>query len=130
MRISAGVQTCALPISVQTTYTGAAASVVETRITQVLEERLAGIAGIKTITSESEDGESRINIEFSPTRDVDSAANDVRDRVSGAVGDLPEEALAPEIRKVDADRSEAHTSELPSLMRLTSSLLCLKQTQT
>src|SRR3546814_624044 len=90
-------------VSVQTTYTGAAASVVETRITQVLEERLAGIAGIQTITSESEDGESSINIEFSPTRDVDSAANDVRDRVSGAVDDLPEEALAPEIRKVDAD---------------------------
>src|SRR3546814_10927740 len=42
-------------------------------------------------------------MEFSPTRDVDSAANDVRDRVSGAVDDLPEEALAPEIRKVDAD---------------------------
>src|SRR3546814_513596 len=89
--------------SVQTTCTGAAASVVETRITQVPEERLAGIAGIQTITSESEDGESSINIEFSPTRDVDSAANDVRDRVSGAVDDLPEEALAPEIRKVDAD---------------------------
>src|SRR3546814_1158364 len=68
-----------------------------------LEERLAGIAGIQTITSESEDGESSINIEFSPTRDVDSAANDVRDRVSGAVDDLPVEALAPEIRKVDAD---------------------------
>src|SRR3546814_19027014 len=88
-------------VSVQTTYTGAAASVVETRITQVLEERLAGIAGIQTITSESEDGESSINIEFSPTRDVDSAANDVRDRVSGAVDALPEEALAPAIRQVD-----------------------------
>src|SRR3546814_20010256 len=59
--------------------------------------------GIQTITSESEDGESSINIEFSPTRDVDSAANDVRDRVSGAVDDLPEEALAPELRTVDAD---------------------------
>src|SRR3546814_5457554 len=86
-------------VSVQTTYTGAAASVVETRITQVLEERLAGIAGIQTITSESEDGESSINIEFSPTRDVDSAAN----------------------------RSEEHTSELQSLMRISYAVFCLKK---
>src|SRR3546814_4706141 len=89
--------------------------------------------GIQTITSESEDGESSINIEFSPTRDVDSAANDVRDRVSGAVDDLPEEALAPEIRKVDADarpimfRSEEHTSELQSLMRISYAVFCLKK---
>src|SRR3546814_15155600 len=55
-------------VSVQTTYTGAAASVVETRITQVPEERLAGIAGIQTITSESEDGESSTNTAFSTTR--------------------------------------------------------------
>jgi multidrug efflux pump len=90
-------------VSVETTYTGAAASVVENRITQLLEDSIAGVQGIQTITSTSQDGRSDINIEFSPSRDIDSAANDVRDRVSAAVEDLPEDALAPEIRKVDAD---------------------------
>lgn len=90
-------------VSVETVYTGAAASVVETRITQVLEEQLAGIEGILAITSRSRDGQSDITIEFTPGRDIDSAANDVRDRVSAAIEDLPEEALAPEVRKADAD---------------------------
>ena len=90
-------------ISVQTTYTGAAASVVESRITQVLEEQLAGIEGILAISSRSRDGESEITVEFTPGRDIESAANDVRDRVASAVEDLPEEALAPEVRKTDAD---------------------------
>ncbi|SFS12076.1 efflux RND transporter permease subunit [Sphingomonas jatrophae] len=90
-------------VSVETTYTGAAANVVESRVTQIIEERLAGIEGIETITSRSRDGVSSISIEFSPNRDVDSAANDVRDRVGAVAEDLPEEVLAPEIRKVDAD---------------------------
>ena len=92
-------------VSVGTNYTGAAASVVETRVTQVLENALAGIEGIQTITSRSRDGSSDITIEFAPGRSVDSAANDVRDRVSGAADDLPEEAMAPDVRKVDADAS-------------------------
>src|SRR3954465_6211066 len=74
-------------VSVQTTYTGAAANVVESRVTQLIEERLAGVGGIETIPSRSRDGESTISIEFSPTRDVDSAANDVRDRVGGVAED-------------------------------------------
>jgi multidrug efflux pump len=90
-------------VSVETTYTGAAASVVETRITQILEDAIAGVQGIQTITSTSEDGRSAISIEFDPSRDIDTAANDVRDRVGSAVQDLPEDALAPQIRKVDAD---------------------------
>ena len=92
-------------VSVETVYTGAAASVVESRITQVLEERLSGVEGLQTITSRSRDGQSDISIEFAPGRTVDDAANDVRDRIGGAAGDLPEEALAPEVRKVDADSS-------------------------
>ena len=92
-------------VSVQTTYTGAAANVVETRITQVLENALAGIEGIETISSRSRDGQSEVTIEFAPGRTVDAAANDVRDRVGGVGEDLPEEALAPEVRKVDADAS-------------------------
>ena len=90
-------------VSVQTEYTGASAAVVESRITQPLEDRLAGVEGIETITSRSQDGRSAISIEFRPGRDVDAAANDVRDRVSGAIGDLPDDALPPEVRKVDAD---------------------------
>src|SRR5918999_858647 len=92
-------------VSVETRYIGAAANVVETRVTQVLEEALAGVEGLQTITSRSRDGQSDISIEFAAGRDVDSAANDVRDRVGGAAEDLPDEALAPEVRKVDADAS-------------------------
>jgi multidrug efflux pump len=90
-------------VSVQTTYTGAAANVVESRITQPLEDVLSGIEGIQTISSRSRDGASEITIEFAPGSDVNVAANDVRDRVGGAANDLPEEALAPQVRKVDAD---------------------------
>ena len=90
-------------VSVSTTYTGASAQVVENRITQPLEDRLSGIDGIETLSSRSSDGRSDITIEFQPGRNVDSAANDVRDRVGGAASVLPEDALAPEVRKVDAD---------------------------
>ncbi len=92
-------------VSVTTTYTGAAASVVEARVTQVLEAALAGIEGIQTITSRSRDGRSDITIEFSPGRDIDSASNDVRDRVGASTDDLPDEIQPPEVRKVDADAS-------------------------
>jgi multidrug efflux pump len=92
-------------VSVDTRYIGAAANVVETRVTQVLEEALAGVEGLQTITSRSRDGQSDISIEFTPGRDIDDAANDVRDRVGSAIEDLPDEVLPPEVRKVDADAS-------------------------
>jgi multidrug efflux pump len=92
-------------VSVETAYTGAAASVIEARITQPIEEALSGIEGIETITSRSRDGVSDVSIEFRPGRDIDSAANDVRDRIGSVAEDLPEEAIAPEVRKVDADSS-------------------------
>ncbi|MBX3566291.1 MAG: efflux RND transporter permease subunit [Sphingomonas sp.] len=92
-------------VSVQTIYTGAAASVIEARITQVLEEQLSGVEGLQTITSRSRDGTSDISVEFRPGRNIDVAANDVRDRVAAAANDLPEDALAPQVRKVDADAS-------------------------
>ncbi|WP_106640189.1 efflux RND transporter permease subunit [Allosphingosinicella vermicomposti] len=92
-------------VSVQTIYTGAAASVVESRVTQVLEERLSGVEGLQTISSRSQDGRSDITIEFAPGSSVDTAANDVRDRVGGAADDLPDEVRPPEVRKVDADAS-------------------------
>ena len=89
-------------VSITTDYRGAAAAVIETRITEPIEERIAGIEGISYIESSSEDGRSRITIEFNPGRDVDAAANDIRDRVSGIVDDLPVEADPPDIRKEDS----------------------------
>ena len=90
-------------VSVETRYIGAAASVVETRVTQVLEEQLSGLEGLQTITSRSQDGQSNITIEFTAGRNIDSAANDVRDRVGAAAGNLPSEVEPPVVRKVDAD---------------------------
>ncbi|NWF38695.1 efflux RND transporter permease subunit [Mariprofundus sp. NF] len=90
-------------VSITTSYLGAAANVVETRITEVIEGRIAGIEGIRSITSKSRDGRSDISIRFSINRDIDAAANDIRDRVSRIMDDLPDGANAPEIRKTDAD---------------------------
>jgi multidrug efflux pump len=92
-------------VSVQTQYIGAAASVVETRVTQVLEDQLSGVEGLQTITSRSQDGQSSITIEFYPGRSIESAANDVRDRVGAAGGSLPDDVRPPQVRKVDADAS-------------------------
>lgn len=89
-------------VSIDTRYPGASASVVETRITQVLEDRIAGVEGIELITSSSEDGRSRINIEFRLDMDIDAAANDIRDRISGALRNLPDEADPPEVQKADS----------------------------
>jgi len=91
-------------VSVDTLYPGAAANVVETRITELIEERIAGVEGIETIESVSEDGASRITVTFITDRDVDAAANDIRDRVSGILDDLPTEAEPPEISKVDSNQ--------------------------
>ncbi len=89
-------------VSVDTSYTGASANVVETRITEVIEDRISGVEGIKFISSTSSDGRSRINIEFDVGRDIEAAANDVRDRVSGIADNLPEEADPPDIQKADS----------------------------
>jgi multidrug efflux pump len=90
-------------VSIDTTYVGASANVVETRITELIEERISGVEGMKSIESTSEDGRSRITVEFDIRRNVDDAANDIRDRVSGVLDDLPEEADPPDIQKTDAD---------------------------
>src|SRR5690606_11606830 len=79
-------------VSINTTYPGAAATVVETRITQLIEDRIAGVEGINFISSSSQDGRSRISVEFTTGRDIDNAANDIRDRVSGLIDNLPDEA--------------------------------------
>src|SRR5690606_9764555 len=90
-------------VTVSTTYTGANADVIETQITEPLEESINGIEGIKTLTSVSRDGRSTITVEFDLSSDLDNAANDVRDKVSQAVRDLPEDADPPVVSKADAD---------------------------
>ena len=93
-------------VSVQTDYLGASAQVVETRITQILEDSIAGIEGIRTISSSSSDGRSDVTIEFDLARDIDAAANDVRDRVSRVLDRLPEETDPPQIAKADANTQQ------------------------
>ncbi len=90
-------------VGVRTNYGGANANVVETRVTQIVENAIAGVEGIKTIESTSRDGRSDITIEFELDRDIDSAANDVRDRVSRVLNNLPEEVDPPEVSKADSD---------------------------
>ena len=89
-------------VSIETDYPGASAGVVETQITRLIEERIAGIEGIRFIESASEDGRSRVTVEFTSSRDVDAAANDIRDRVAGVLDEFPDEADPPEIQKVDS----------------------------
>ncbi|MBT8069274.1 MAG: efflux RND transporter permease subunit [Gammaproteobacteria bacterium] len=88
-------------VSIDTRYRGASAEVVETKVTQVIEDRVAGIEGIVKLTSSSRDERSDIRIEFDLDRDVDAAANDIRDRVSRVLDQLPTEADPPEIAKAD-----------------------------
>ena len=90
-------------IQIVTTYRGASAPVVDNQITEILEGAVAGIEGIKNIQSQSRDERSQITLEFRLTRDVDSAANDVRDRVARALARLPEQADTPIVQKVDGD---------------------------
>ena len=89
-------------VSIETNYLGAGAAIVENKITQVIEDRIAGLEGIETMRSNSRDGHSAISVEFSADRDVDGAANDIRDRVGRVVDELPEEADPPEIQKAEA----------------------------
>ncbi len=90
-------------VSVQTEYPGASAAVVESRITQVIEDAVAGIEGVNLIESSSRNGRGDVSLEFTLDRDIESAANDVRDAVSRVVDRLPDEAGAPQVAKVSAD---------------------------
>ncbi len=90
-------------VSVTTLYRGASPNVVETEITDVLEEQFSTIESVKTITSSSREQGSVITIEFELHRDVDESANDVRDRVSRIRGQLPREAEDPIVAKVDVN---------------------------
>ena len=92
-------------ITVSTMYTGANADVIESQITEPLEESINGIAGIRSLTSVSRDGRSTITVEFDIDVNLETAANDVRDKVSRAVRNLPPDVEPPIVSKADADAS-------------------------
>jgi len=110
-------------VSITTTYNGASAAVIETKITQVIEDSIAGIEGVLKIESDSQDERSQVRIEFDISRDIDAAANDVRDRVSRVLGGLPNEADPPQIVKADANADAVvnlgFSSESMSMLELT-----------
>src|SRR5512140_28752 len=91
-------------ISVRTSYVGANASVIESQITEPLEKALNGIPGVRNISSSSSQGASSITVEFNLDADLEAAANDVRDKVSGATRALPQDIDAPPVvTKADAN---------------------------
>jgi len=90
-------------ITVTTNYIGANSDVIESQITEPLEESINGIAGIRSITSVSSDGRSNITVEFELGVDMEAAANDVRDRVSRAIRNIPPDTDPPIVTKSDAD---------------------------
>lgn len=90
-------------VSVSTSYPGASAEIVEVQITQLIEDQINGVEGVTSISSSSSDGSSRVSVEFAVGRDIDQAANDIRDKVSRITRRLPEGVDPPEIAKADAD---------------------------
>ncbi|MBK7141436.1 MAG: efflux RND transporter permease subunit [bacterium] len=116
-------------VTVTTNYTGANADVIESQITEPLETSINGIAGIRSLTSASRDGRSSITVEFNLNADLEAAANDVRDRVSRATGQLPADADPPIVSKADADASpivflslKSDTRDLLSLSEIANNL--------
>lgn len=92
-------------VSVSVTYRGASAEIVETKIIQIIEEQISGIEGVKSLSASARDGSGSVTIEFEKSRDIDAAANDVREQVSRAASRLPPDAEAPVIQKADSNSS-------------------------
>lgn len=90
-------------VTVSTSYIGANADVIESQITEPLEDAINGIAGIRTLTSVSREGRSSITVEFELGVNIEAAANDVRDKVSGSLFNLPRDVDPPVVEKADAD---------------------------
>ena len=109
-------------ISVSCSYAGANADVIENQITEPLEQNINGIPGIRSLTSVSQQGSSRITVEFELSVDLETAANDVRDKVSRAQRYLPRDCDPPTVSKADADATPilmvAIQSEKRSLLEL------------
>ncbi len=110
-------------VSITTAYRGASAAIIETKITQIIEDSVAGIEGILKIESDSEDERSQVRIEFDVNRDVDAAANDVRDRIARVIRGLPPEADPPQVVKADANADSvvtlAFSSDTVPMLELT-----------
>lgn len=105
-------------ISVSTSYAGANSDIIESQITEPLEKAINGIAGVKNITSSSSQGRSNINVEFELGIDLETAANDVRDKVSRAVRQLPQDIDAPPVvSKADASAQPIIAMTVQSLTR-------------
>jgi len=104
-------------ISVRCSFPGANADVIETQITEPLEAAVNGIPGIRSISSTSRDGSSNITIEFDLESDLETAANDVRDKVSGAMRRLPQDVDPPVVEKSDADAQPIYSVTLQSETR-------------
>ncbi|HKY69795.1 MAG TPA: efflux RND transporter permease subunit [Gammaproteobacteria bacterium] len=90
-------------VSVSTYYSGASAEIVESQITHPLEETLSSLEGLDFVTSVSQDEKSEITLTFKPTRNIENATNDIRDKISQVSGFLPEDVNAPIIQKNEAD---------------------------
>ena len=90
-------------ITIDTIYPGASSSIIETKITEIIEAQISGIDGIESISSVSRDGRSKVTIEFIADKNIDEAANDVRDSVSRILENLPKDSNPPEISKIDSD---------------------------
>lgn len=105
-------------VSVRTNYAGANADIIESQITEPLEKAINSIDGIKNISSSSNQGSSRITVEFELEKDLEEAANDVRDKVSQAVRNLPQDIDAPPVvSKADADSDPIIVLTIESLAR-------------
>jgi multidrug efflux pump len=105
-------------ISVRTSYAGANSDIIESQITEPLEKAINSIDGIRNITSSSNQGSSNITIEFNLEKDLEEAANDVRDKVSQAIRSLPQDIDAPPVvSKADADSEPIITMTVQSASR-------------
>jgi multidrug efflux pump len=117
-------------ISVGVGLRGASADVVQSQVTEPLEDAINGIAGIRMLTSSSGAGRSSLRVEFELGADLEAAANDVRDRVNGALNQLPPDIDPPEVSKDDADSQtlimlwvKSSSRNMVELSRLTDELL-------
>lgn len=90
-------------VTIKTTYFGASAQILELQVTKPIEDRLTSIEGMKNISSSSQNGVSRITIEFDVNRNIDDAVNDVRDKVFNIINLLPQDVDLPEISKANGD---------------------------
>ncbi len=117
-------------ITVSTSYRGASADVMQSQVTEPLEDAVNGISGIRTLTSSSGAGSSRLRVEFELGADLEAAANDVRDRVNGTLGLLPPDIDPPQVSKEDADSQplimlmvQSNARNIVELSRLADELL-------